>query len=525
MRQGVLMVQATGSHAGKSTVVAGLCRLARRRGLAVAPFKPQNMSNNAAACPGGGEIGRAQALQARAAGLPPSVDMNPVLLKPESDGAAQVVVQGRVAATWPAGAFLDRREDLLPPVLDSFERLAARSDLVVVEGAGSPAETNLRRNDIANMGFARRVDAPVCLLADIDRGGAIAALVGTRVVLDPADAALVTSFAINRFRGDRTRFADGVREIERRTGWPCRGVVPWLHAARRLPAEDSVGLDGEAKKAERAELAERAEHFGHGALSRSDRGRVKVVVPLLPRIANADDFDPLRMEPAVDLVMASLAHPLPRDADVVVLPGTKSTLDDLACIRAHGWDHDILAHARAGGRVLGLCGGYQMLGRRVRDVAGADGSTGDAPGLGLLDVGTEMEPEKAVRPVAGTCARSGVVLSGYEIHTGRTAGPDAAARPFAHLERGPDGAVSVDGRVEGTYVHGLFHEDGFRACWLERVRAGSSSSLAWEAALDRAIDDLADGLEAALDVDALLADAGLRGRASPRVSTPGRAAP
>ena len=490
MRQGVLMVQATGSHAGKSTVVTGLCRLARRRGLAVAPFKPQNMSNNAAVCPGGGEIGRAQALQARAAGLVPSVDMNPVLLKPESDGAAQVVVQGKVAATWPAGAFLDRRGRLLAPVLDSFERLAAGSDLVVVEGAGSPAETNLRRNDIANMGFARRVDAPVCLLADIDRGGAIAALVGTQVVLDPADSALVTSFAINRFRGDRARFDDGVREIERRTGWPCRGVVPWLDAARRLPAEDSVGLDA---------------HAGYGG---SRDGRVKVVVPLLPRIANTDDFDPLGIEPAVELVMAPLSAPLPRDADVVVLPGTKSTLDDLAFVRAQGWDHDILAHARAGGRVLGLCGGYQMLGRRVRDVAGADGSAREAPGLGLLDVETEMEPEKAVRPVAGTCARTGVPIRGYEIHTGRTSGPDAAARPLAHLEHGPDGAVSADGRVEGTYAHGLFNEDRFRAGWLDRVRAGSSSSLAWEAALDRAIDELADGLEAALDVDALLADAG-----------------
>ena len=501
MRKGALMVQATGSHAGKSTLVAGLCRLARRRGLAVAPFKPQNMSNNAAACPGGGEIGRAQALQARAAGITPTVDMNPVLLKPESDGAAQVVVQGRVAATWPAGAFLDRRGDLLPSVVASFERLAAGSDLVVVEGAGSPAETNLRRNDIANMGFARRVEAPVCLLADIDRGGAIAALVGTRVVLEPDDAALVTGFAINRFRGDRARFAGGVREIVRRTGWPCRGVVPWLDAARRLPAEDSVGLDED-------EEAERAEHAAPGAPRGPTRGRVKVVVPLLPRIANADDFDPLRMEPAVELVMAPLSHALPRDADVVVLPGTKSTLDDLACLRAHGWDHDILAHARAGGRVLGLCGGYQMLGRRVRDVAGADGSTGEAPGLGLLDVETEMESGKAVCPVAGTCARTSVPIRGYEIHTGRTAGPGAARRPFAHLERGPDGAVSADGRVEGTYVHGLFNEDGFRARWLDRVRPGSSSSLAREAALDRAIDELADGLEAALDVDALLADAG-----------------
>ena len=285
-----------------------------------------------------------------------------------------------------------------------------------------------------------------------------------------------------------------MREIERRTGWPCRGVVPWLDAARRLPAEDSVGLDGD------------------GARVTPPGGRIKIVVPLLPRIANVDDFDPLRMEPAVDFVMASLSHPLPRDADVVVLPGTKSTLDDRACIRAEGWDHDILAHARAGGRaggrVLGLCGGYQMLGRRVRDATGADGSAGEARGLGLLDVETEMAPEKAVRPVSGTCVRSGVPLSGYEIHTGRTTGSDAAARPLAYLEYGPDGAVSADGRVEGTYVHGLFAGDRFRARWLERVRAGTSSTLAWEPALDRAIDDLADGLQAALDVDALFADAG-----------------
>ena len=496
MRRGVLMVQGTGSHAGKSTVVTGLCRLARRRGLAVAPFKPQNMSNNAAACPGGGEIGRAQALQARAAHRVPTVDMNPVLLKPESDGAAQVVVRGSVAGTWPAGAFLDRRGDLLATVADSFERLAAASDLVVVEGAGSPAETNLRRNDIANMGFARHVGAPVCLLADIDRGGAIAALAGTRVVLDAADAALVAGFAINRFRGDRTRFDDGVRDIERRTGWPCRGVIPWLEAARRLPAEDSVGLAGDRGRGE------------------SRRGRIKVVAPLLPRIANADDLDPLRMEPAVDLVLAPLTRPLPRDTDVVVLPGTKSTLSDLASLRAHGWHHDILAHARAGGRVLGLCGGYQMLGRRVRDVAGADGSAGEAAGLGLLDVETEMAPEKAVRQVAGACARSGIAIAGYEIHTGRTAGPDAAARPFAHLAGGPDGAVSADGRIEGTYVHGVFNEDRFRAAWLERVRAGASSTLAWESAIDRAIDELADGMEAALDVDTLFADAGLGSRSS-----------
>ena len=481
-----LMLQGTGSDVGKSTVVAGLCRLARRRGIAVAPFKPQNMSNNAAACPGGGEIGRAQALQARAAGLAPTVDMNPVLLKPQSDRTSQVIVQGRAVSTLEGADYLARRDRLFAPVLQSFERLAGAFDLVLVEGAGSAAETNLRERDIANMGFARRAEVPVCLLADIDRGGVIASVVGTRAVLDPTDASMVSSFAINKFRGDPALFDDGVREIELHTGWPCRGVIPWLEAARRLPPEDAVVLDRPDRQSDRA-----------------DGGRVRIVAPRLSRIANFDDADPLRMEPAVDLEFVPPGAPLPRDADVVLLLGTKSTLGELAFLRAQGWDHDIIAHARTGGRVLGLCGGYQMLGRTVRDPDGVDGPAGEAPGLGLLDVETVMAAEKSVHPVAGTCARSGVALSGYEIHMGTTAGPDAA-RPFAHLPGGPDGALSADGRIEGTYVHGLFAGDAFRARWLEGVRVGAASELAYEPAVERALDELADGLEAALDVDAML---------------------
>ena len=377
------MIQGTGSDVGKSVAVAGLCRLARRRGLRVAPFKPQNMSNNAAACPGGGEIGRAQALQARAAGLAPTVDMNPVLLKPQSNRTSQVVVHGRAASTLEAGDFLEGRAGLVAPVMESFERLAGAFDLVVVEGAGSAAETNLRERDIANMGFARRAEVPVCLLADIDRGGVIAAVVGTRTVLDPGDAAMITSFAINKFRGDPALFDDGVREIERRTGWPCRGVVPWLEAARRLPPEDAVALERPAP-----------------APSRPGGGRLRIVAPMLSRIANFDDADPLGMEPGVEFAFIPPGTPLPRDADVVVLPGTKSTLGDLRFLRAQGWDHDVIAHARAGGRVLGLCGGYQMLGRRVSDPDGVDGPPGEAPGLGLLDVETVMRGEKSVRPVS-----------------------------------------------------------------------------------------------------------------------------
>ena len=494
MRGGTLMIQGTGSDAGKSTVVAGLCRVARRRGLSVAPFKPQNMSNNAAACPGGGEIGRAQALQARAAGATPTVDMNPVLLKPQSDRTSQLVVHGRAVSTLEAADYLARRDRLLTPVMESFGRLAGAFDLVVVEGAGSTAETNLRDRDIANMGFARRAEVPVCLLADIDRGGVIAAVAGTRAVLTPADAAMITSFAINKLRGDPALFADGVRELERRTGWPCRGVVPWLDAARRLPPEDAAVLDCPGER--------RAAGAGAGT-----EERVRIVAPRLSRIANFDDVDPLRLEPAVDFAFVPPGAPLPRDADVVVLPGTKSTLGDLAFLRSQGWDHDVIAHARSGGRVIGLCGGYQMLGRRVCDPDGVDGPAGEAPGLALLDVETVMEGEKSVRPVAGTCARSGAALSGYEIHMGSTTGPDTA-RPFAYLADGADladGAVSADGRVEGSYVHGCFAGDEFRARWLEGVRAGTSSALAYESAVEQALDELADGLEAALDVEALFA--------------------
>ena len=487
MRRGALMIQGTGSDAGKSTVVAGLCRIARRRGIAVAPFKPQNMSNNAAACPGGGEIGRAQALQARAAGLAPNVDMNPVLLKPQSDRTSQVVVHGRATSALGAAEYMAGRDRLLAPVMESFERLAGAFGLVVVEGAGSAAETNLRARDIANMGFARRAEVPVCLLADIERGGVIAAVVGTKAVLDPADAAMVRSFAVNKLRGDPTLFDDGVRDIVRHTGWPCRGVVPWLDAARRLPREDAATLDG----------------TGAAAAPRRS-GRLRIVAPRLSRIANFDDVDPLRMEPSVDFAFVPPGAPLPRDADVVLLLGTKSTLGDLAFLREQGWDHDVIAHARAGGRVLGLCGGYQMLGRRVRDPQGVDGAPGEAPGLGLLDVDTVMEGEKSVRPVRGSCARSGVAIAGYEIHMGATSGADTA-RPFARIEGRPDGALSPDGRIEGCYVHGLFAGDAFRARWLEGVRAGTASALAYESAVEQALDEVADGLEAALDVDALLA--------------------
>ena len=345
------------------------------------------------------------------------------------------------------------------------------------------------------MGGARRAGVPVCLLADIDRGGVIAAVAGTKAVLDSADAAMIRSFAVNKLRGDPALFDQGVHDIVRHTGWPCRGVIPWLDAARRLPREDAATLDRTGAATLEGVATTPA---------RACNERIRIVAPLLSRIANFDDADPLRMEPSVDFGFIPPGAPLPRDADVVLLMGTKSTLGDLAFLRSQGWDHDVIAHARAGGRVLGLCGGYQMLGRLVHDPRGVDGPTGEAPGLGLLDVETEMGGEKSVRPVRGTCARSGAPLAGYEIHMGETTGPDTS-RPFARIEGRADGAVSADGRIEGCYVHGLFAGDAFRARWLQSVRAGTQSTFAYEPAVEQALDEVADGLEAALDVDALFA--------------------
>ena len=481
-----LMIQGTGSHVGKSVMVAGLCRALVRRGLKVAPFKPQNMSNNAAVTGDGGEIGRAQALQARAAGLAPRVDMNPVLLKPEGETGAQVVVQGRRTGTMRAAEYGRRKAELLPRVVESFRRIADGVDLVLVEGAGSPAEVNLRAGDIANMGFAEAADVPVVLIGDIDRGGVIASLVGTHAVLGDADRARIHGFAINKFRGDAGLFADGLRLIEERTGWPSLGVVPWLAATARLPAEDSQGL---------APVAARD-------------GTLVVAVPMLPRIANFDDLDPLRAEDGVSVVMVRPGEPLPASAGLVLIPGSKATIADLAFLRAEGWDVDIAAHRRRGGAVLGLCGGYQMLGRSLADPDGVEGPPGTVPGLGLLAVDTVMTGDKVTVPVRGRDPLSGAPVAGYEIHIGRTAGADCG-RPFLDLGGRPDGARSADGRVAGTYVHGLFADDSFRAAYLARLGA-AASGLDYERSVEEVLDALAAHLERHLAVDRLIEIAGLR---------------
>ena len=481
-----LMFQGTGSNVGKSLLVAGLCRAYAARGLRVRPFKPQNMSNNAAVAGDGREIGRAQALQARAAGIEPSIDMNPVLLKPESEHGAQVVVQGSVTGSADARGYHALKAELMPRVLESFERLGQDADLILVEGAGSPAEVNLRANDIANMGFALAASVPVALVGDVDRGGVIASLVGTAALLQAAERALTKGFVINKFRGDATLFDDANAVIERETGWANLGLVPWFEAAWLLPAEDSVGLDSTP------------------AVPVTSSGRaIKIAVPRLPRISNTDDLDPLRAEPdtVVDLVPPGRA--LPGDADLVLLPGSKATRSDLAALHAEGWALDIRAHVRRGGWVVGLCGGYQMLGQRVADPAGIEGRPGETPGLGLLDVETVMIGGKRLVRASGHASEGSEAVAGYEMHMGRTRGPDAA-RPLITLESGPDGARAANGRVMGCYLHGLFAADGFRQAFLGRLRRRETAGIAYDALVDETLDALGAHLEAHLDLDRLL---------------------
>jgi adenosylcobyric acid synthase len=489
------MIQGCGSDVGKSVLVAGLCRLFTNRGLAVRPFKSQNMSNNAAVTAGGGEIGRAQALQAQACRVEASVDMNPVLLKPQSETGAQLIVRGKMAGTLAASEYRQDKRALLQVAVESYRRLAQDARLMIVEGAGSPAETNLRANDIANMGLAQALGLPVVLVGDINRGHVIASLVGAHVVLEPADRALIRGFIINKFRGDVRLFDDGLRRISEHTGWPSIGVVPWLRAATRLPPEDGVALE--------EPLAARAV---------APRSRMKIVIPRLARIANFDEFDALRAEPDVEVVFLPPGRALPADATLVVIPGTKSTIADLEFMRTQGWDIDVLAHVRRGGRVLGICGGYQMLGRTVSDPEGIEGAARTVAGLGLLDVETVMTGDKTLREVSGEIvgladARA-PSFAGYEMHVGVTSGT-GAGRPFLRFDGGfADGAVSADGRVAGCYVHGLFGLTAARSALLSSMGA-APSGVDHAATVDAALDEIAATLATCLDIEALATIAGL----------------
>jgi adenosylcobyric acid synthase len=371
---------------------------------------------------------------------------------------------------------------LLPTILGSFERLRAEADMVLVEGAGSAAEVNLRANDIANMGFARSADVPVVMIGDIDRGGVIAQIVGTWAVLEPADAALVAGFLVNKFRGDSTLFHPGIDFIAGRTGWPGLGLIRYFRDAGRLPAEDAVVL-------------ERGQAGGTGPFT--------VAIPRLAHIANFDDLDPLRLEPSLRVVMVEPGQALPGNADLVILPGSKATISDLEDFRRNGWDIDLRAHVRRGGRVLGLCGGYQMLGQRVADPDGIEGRPGNIPGLGLLDVETLLTRDKTLTEVSGTSVIDGEPFRGYEMHIGRTSGPDCD-RPLLRFEDGRlDGAIAAGTRIRGTYVHGLFAGDRARASllsWIGAAAAGSS----YEAGIDQVLDGLADHLAKDVDLDCLV---------------------
>ncbi|EQM76207.1 cobyric acid synthase [Pseudomonas stutzeri] len=480
-----LMVQGTTSDAGKSTLVTALCRWLRRQQVTVAPFKPQNMALNSAVTADGGEIGRAQAVQAQAAGLAPHTDMNPILLKPNSDVGAQVIIHGHAVSNMDAVAYHDYKRVAMEAVLASHRRLSEAYRVVMVEGAGSPAEINLRANDIANMGFAEAVDCPVILIADIDKGGVFAHLVGTLELLSASEQARVKGFVINRFRGDIALLQPGLDWLERRTGKPVLGVLPYLMDFH-LEAEDAIDLRQSAKAAH----------------------TLRVVVPALPRISNHTDFDPLRLHPQVDLRFAGPGQAIP-GADLIILPGSKSVRADLAWLRENGWDAAIHRHLRYGGKVLGICGGLQMLGKRIADPLGIEGEAGQSEGLGLLALTTELTAQKQLRNVRGHLLLGDAAIEGYEIHAGISQGP-ALERAAVRLENGRmDGAISTDGQVLGTYLHGLFETPEACQALLGWAGLNEAQRVDYHALRERDIERLADMVEAHLDTARLKSLCGL----------------
>ena len=480
-----LMIQGTTSDAGKSTVAAALCRALARRGVRVAPFKPQNMALNSAVTVDGGEIGRAQAVQAQACRLEPHSDMNPVLLKPNDDTGAQVIVQGRAIGNLDARNYHAYKPVARAAVLESHARLAARYQVIIAEGAGSPAEINLREGDIANMGFAEEIDCPVLLVADIDRGGVFAHLVGTLELLSESEKQRIAGFVINRFRGDVGLLQSGLDWLEQKTGKPVLGVLPYLHGLH-LEAEDALSREAAPATAKQA---------------------ITVIVPALPRISNHTDFDPLRLHPQVDFRFVA-PDETPPAADLVILPGSKNTRADLAWLRAQGWDDYLKRHLRYGGKVIGICGGFQMLGRMIVDAHGLEGMPGTSNGLGYFDMTTVLEPEKQLRNVTGTLALDNAAVTGYEIHAGISAGP-ALERPAVLLDGRGDGALSDDGQILGTYLHGLFEAPAACDALLRWAGLADAATPDYRAQRERDIERLADAVEEHLDMAGIMALLGL----------------
>ncbi|HET7831715.1 MAG TPA: cobyric acid synthase [Gallionella sp.] len=502
MNTKTVMVQGTTSDAGKSTLVAALCRWLVRQGVAVAPFKPQNMALNSAVTVDGGEIGRAQAVQAHAARLVPHSDMNPVLLKPNSDTGAQVIIHGRAIGNMEATAYHDYKQVAREAVLASYRRLAKQYQAIVVEGAGSPAEINLREGDIANMGFAEAVDCPVILIADIDRGGVFAHLVGTLALLSESEQARVQGFVINRFRGDLALLQPGLDWLEQYTGKPVLGVLPYLHGLH-LEAEDAVPscplrpLAG-APKAGNPQGAEARAELTQGL---GEREQLRIIVPALPHISNHTDFDPLRLHPQVEFQFIAPGEP-PSPADLVILPGSKNVRADLAWLRTQGWDAALQRHLRYGGKLIGICGGLQMLGTAIHDPHGIEGEAGSSACLGLLELETILAAEKQLRNVRGTLALDDAPVAGYEIHAGVSTGP-ALQHPALQLEHGPDGAISADGQIFATYLHGLFESRAATDALLRWAGLGEVQTPDYHARREADLERLADAVEQHLDTTRL----------------------
>ena len=477
------MVQGTTSDAGKSALVTGLCRVFQRKGISVAPFKPQNMALNSAVTVDGGEIGRAQALQAVAAGLEPHTDMNPVLLKPNTDIGAQIIVNGKAIGEMDAQTYHEHKPRLLNAVLKSWKRLENQYGKVLVEGAGSPAEINLRDRDIANMGFAEEADCPVIIVADIDKGGVFAHLYGTLALLSQSEQDRVVGFVINRFRGDIKLLESGNDWLEKKTGKPVLGVLPYLHGLH-LEAEDAV-------------LSQQVE--------KDTTSILKVAVPILTRTSNHTDFDPLRLHPNVDLIFVGKGQQIPA-CDLIIIPGTKNTRADIAFVRENNWDQDVLRHLRYGGKLMGICGGYQMLGNTIHDPDGIEGPAGSSGGFGLLELETTMIRQKHLRRVSGTMRlpdQQTVPVTGYEIHSGRTAGA-ALDAPLIHLEDDIDGVMSADGKIFGTYLHGIFETAQTCEAILDWAGLKESTGMDYQALREEGIDRIADAIEQHLDVDYLM---------------------